>query len=179
MNTLRAGSLQLEPQLARHAAEMFAVLSDPAIYEFENEPPQSVEALRERYTNLATRMSPDGREWWLNWVVRLPTGELAGFMQATVLPGGRAYLAYELASRFWRQGIACASLQVVLQELAARYAVRDAYAVLKAANYRSLGLLAKLGFSPLGQSAHAPWPAEPDEVTFHKALVQSENSAQN
>lgn len=39
----------LEPQVAAHASEMFDVLSDPAIYEFENEPPPSEAWLVERY----------------------------------------------------------------------------------------------------------------------------------
>ena len=29
----------LEPQTAAHASEMFALLQDPRIYEYENEPP--------------------------------------------------------------------------------------------------------------------------------------------
>ena len=32
----------LEPQVEAHAAEMFSVLSDPAIYAFENELPPSL-----------------------------------------------------------------------------------------------------------------------------------------
>lgn len=114
MNTLRAGLLHLEPQLASHAAEMFAVLSDPAIYEFENEPPKSFEALHERFVKLESRTSSDGSEKWLNWVVKLPSEDLAGYVQATVLVSGQAYVAYEFASRFWRQGIASASLGAVL-----------------------------------------------------------------
>ena len=170
MNTLRAGSLVLEPQLEGHAADMFAVLSDPAIYEFESEPPPSVAVLGQRYAMLESRLSPDGSEQWLNWVIRLPGGELAGFMQATVLVGGRAYVAYELASRFWRQGIASTALEAVLQELASHYGVRDAFAVLKAVNHRSLSLLAKLGFKPLPPAARAPWAPEVDEITVHRAL---------
>ncbi|MBL8345472.1 MAG: GNAT family N-acetyltransferase [Rubrivivax sp.] len=170
MNTLHAAHLVLEPQLASHAVDMFAVLSDAAIYEFESEPPPSAAALAQRYAMLESRLSPDGTEQWLNWVVRLPGGELAGFMQATVLVGGRAYVAYQLASRFWRRGIASTALEAVLQELAAHYGVRDAFAVLKAANQRSVGLLAKLGFRPLPPAARAPWAQEADEVTVHRAL---------
>ena len=171
MNIISAGSLRLEPLLASHAAAMFAVLCDPAIYEFENEPPSSVDWLRERYAKLESRVSPDGSQKWLNWVVRVPGGELAGYIQATVLVGGRAYVAYELASRFWRQGIASAAVQAVLQELAAHYSVRDSFAVLKAANYRSRGLLHKLEFREVVPPARAPWPAEPDEVTLRRSLV--------
>lgn len=171
MNTLRTGALLLEPQLASHAAEMFAVLSDLAIYEFENEPPLDVSTLQQRYAKLESRTSLDGTEQWLNWVVRLPSGELAGYVQATVLVGGRAYVAYELASRFWRRGIASTAVAAVLEELASRYFVRDTFAVLKAANYRSLGLLNKLGFAPLPPAARPPWAPEPDEVVVRKALA--------
>jgi len=170
LKTLHAGALRLEPLVVGHAEAMFAVLSDPAIYEFENEPPTSVAALHNRYALLECRVSPDGREHWLNWVVRLPGGELAGYLQATVLPAGRAYVAYELGSRFWRQGIGRASVQAVLDELAGPYAVREAYAVLKSANFRSRGLLARLGFAEMMPPALPPWPPEPDEVTFFKAL---------
>ena len=54
---------------------MFRVLSDPAIYEFENEPPESVERLRARYAYLEARRSPDGSQQWLNWVLRLRAGD--------------------------------------------------------------------------------------------------------
>jgi RimJ/RimL family protein N-acetyltransferase len=177
MNTLRAGTQQLEPLLASHAAEMFTVLSDPAIYEFENAPPQSISWLHDRYAKLESRASPDGSEKWLNWVVRMPSGALAGYIQATVLVGGRAYVAYELASRFWRQGIGSACLHAVLGELATHYSVRDAFAVLKAANYRSRALLKKLEFMEVVPPARAPWPAEPDEVAYRKTLVSGANAA--
>src|SRR4030081_2543719 len=73
MNTVETGGLTLEPQTAAHAQEMFAVLSDPAIYEYENEPAPSLEWLRARFTELESRLSPNGQEQWLNWVIRLPT----------------------------------------------------------------------------------------------------------
>lgn len=48
MNTLHTGIATLEPMVVAHAPEMFDVLIDPAIYEFENEPPPSVERLMVR-----------------------------------------------------------------------------------------------------------------------------------
>ena len=78
MNTIRAGALVLEPQMAAHAAEMFELLADTAIYEFENAPPESLAWLQRRFARLETRVSPDGQQQWLNWVVRLPSRELAG-----------------------------------------------------------------------------------------------------
>lgn len=171
MNTLQAGALRLEPQVAAHAAPMYTLLCDPAIYEFENAPPASEAALRRRFAALESRRSGDGTEQWLNWVVRLPGGELAGYVQATVEATARAWVACELGSRWWRQGIATRALQAVLRELADTYAVRDAYAVLKTVNVRSLGLLRKLGFTELDREARAHLDAEADETVMHRPLA--------
>ena len=94
MNVLNAGQITLEPQTVEHAEEMFAVLSDAAIYKYENEPPASVEWLRNRYRQLETRRSPDGNQQWLNWVVRLSDSKLAGYVQATVGADGNCDIAW-------------------------------------------------------------------------------------
>lgn len=166
MNTLFAGSLTLEPQMEAHAEEMFGVLCDPAIYEFERVPPPSIEKLAAGYRRRESRQSDDGSEQWLNWVVRLSTGELTGYVQATVLPDGHAYIGYEFASRFWRQGLASASITAASVELAARYHVHTLVAVVKLANYRSLGLLRKLGFEAATPEQASHFEAEQDEVVF-------------
>ena len=147
MRTLAAPPFVLEPQLAAHAQEMFTVLSDPAIYEFENAPPID-EWLRKRFARLESRGSSDGTQQWLNWVIRLPDGKLAGYVQATVFQDGSAYVAYELHSQYWRQGIGSSAVRAVLQELHDQYGVATFIAVLKARNYRSEALLRKLGFVP-------------------------------
>jgi ribosomal-protein-alanine N-acetyltransferase len=136
----------LEPQVAAHAEEMFRLLGDPAIYEYENEPPSSLEWLRERFARLESRRSHDGAEEWLNWVIRLPSGELAGYVQATVRAGGRAAIAYVLASRYWGRGVASQAVAAMMDELRRGHGVRDFHAVLKARNTRSLKLLERLGF---------------------------------
>jgi len=165
VKVVRAGSLTLEPQVAAHAAAMFAVLSDPAIYEFENSAPQSLAWLERRFAKLETRASTDGREPWLNWVVRLPSGALAGYVQATITHERVAHIAYELASRYWRQGIGSTAVRAMLAELAVAYGVRTFSATLKTKNYRSLALLRSLGFGP-ERSATAP-----DEIVTCKVLA--------
>ena len=55
-----------------------------AIYEHENEPPESEAWLRERYTQARDAPSGDGSEQWLNWIVRVASGEAIGYVQATV-----------------------------------------------------------------------------------------------
>jgi RimJ/RimL family protein N-acetyltransferase len=174
MPTLRAGTLVLEPQAAAHADEMFAVLSDPAIYEYENEPPASVDWLRRRYARLESRASPDGAEQWLNWVVRLPSGEAAGYVQATVRDDGTAraaHVAYELSSRFWRQGIGTAAVRAMLDALRDHYGVTRAVAVLKARNARSAALLARLGFADAPPDGWRPAVCEADECARYRRLA--------
>lgn len=168
MRVIRTNRLTLEPQLAVHAEEMFRVLSDPAIYEHENEPPASLEWLRARFARLETRRSPDGRELWLNWVARLPSSGLIGYVQATVDPGRRATIAYVLSSRFWGQGLAHEAVQAMIEELVTHYRVPSLFAVLKRRNARSLRLLNRLGFSPASPESSASMPIEPDELLMHR-----------
>jgi [ribosomal protein S5]-alanine N-acetyltransferase len=66
MRVIDAGSLVLEPQTMAHAQEMFVVLSDPALYDYENKPPPSLDWLSSRFARLESRYSADGSEQWLN-----------------------------------------------------------------------------------------------------------------
>lgn len=173
MRTIRTHRCVLEPQVEAHAAAMFEVLSDPAIYEFEGVPPPSLEKLAAGYRRKETRVSPDGRETWLNWVVRLPSNELAGYVQATVLESGASLIGYEFASKHWRQGIGSASINAMLEELAQSYGVHTFVAVLKRANHRSMGLLHHLGFEPGTAEDARTYEAEEDETVLIKAAAQA------
>lgn len=117
--TLETPRLVLEPLLPRHARLLFADLSDPSRYTLiPRDPPNSVEALEQRFHRLAARSSPDGREVWLNWVARLRgSGEFVGTVEATVHPEGRAHLAYTVFRRFWRRGFAKESCECVVESL--------------------------------------------------------------
>jgi RimJ/RimL family protein N-acetyltransferase len=177
MRLLHSPRCTLEPLVAAHAEAMFAVLSDPALYEFENAAPVAVEALRDRYRWLERRGPPDGGELWLNWVLRLPDGELCGVVQATVLADGQAWVAYELGSRHWRQGIGSGAVRAMLQELADHHGVHTAVAALKAANHRSAGLLRHLGFRLGLPPESGLGPIEADEIAFHLPLQASPTPA--
>ena len=148
MRLIDAGDLTLEPQTAAHAEEMLAVLSDPAIYAYENAPPRSLEWLRERFARLESRRSPDGQEQWLNWVVRLRGAGLIGYVQATLHAGARAAIAYEFSSAYWGRGLASQAVGVMIAELVEHYQVHTLTAVFKRENLRSRRLLERLGFSP-------------------------------
>lgn len=170
MRVIEAAGLTLEPQVAAHADAMFAVLSDPAIYEHENAPPASVEALRERYRKLETRRSGDGREQWLNWVVRLPEGELAGYVQATVYSDHASAIAYEFASSYWGRGLARTAVEAMIRELAQHYGVRTLFAVLKRSNVRSRRFLARLGFALASPEQHRERKMDPDELLMQRGV---------
>ncbi len=164
MRVIQTGSLTLEPQTAAHADGMFAVLSDPAIYEYENEPPPSLEWLRARFAKLESRLSANGREQWLNWVIRLPTSELIGYVQATLHPNDRAAIAYELSSAYWGRGLARQAVQAMISELVGHYRVHSLSSVLKRENFRSMRLLERLGFSPAPPEQHVKHQVEPGEL---------------
>ena len=146
MRILMTERLTLEPQEARHAEEMYPVMCDPAIYEFENEPPKSMEWLRGRYARLASGKSPDGQELWLNWVLRLADGTVIGYVQATLDAPARATIAYELGSTWWGLGYASEAVRCMLDELEQNYGVFDFYATYKKKNHRSAKLLRRLAF---------------------------------
>ena len=164
MHVIATNRLTLEPQVAAHAEEMFRVLGDPAIYEHENEPPASLEWLRERFTKLETCRSPDGHEQWLNWVMRLPSSELIGYVQATVRPGGRASIAYEMSSKYWGRGLAHEAVRAMISELVEHYGVRSVSAVLKATNHRSRRLLERVGFVRASPELQSKAELEPGEL---------------
>jgi len=175
MRTLSVDGLVLEPQVAAHADEMFVVLSDPAIYEFENAAPQSLEWLRARFARLETRRSRDGSEQWLNWVIRLlddrPDGRLIGYVQATVRADQSAGIAYELASVHWGRGLATRAVGAMIDELVGHYGVRDLDAVAVRRNRRSLRLLERLGFEIASAQRHADANVDPAEVLYSRRVA--------
>jgi RimJ/RimL family protein N-acetyltransferase len=171
MRFVDAGILTLEPQVAAHAPEMFVVLSDPAIYEHENEPPPSLEWLQARFTRLESRVSGDGREQWLNWVIRLRGGEAIGYVQATVRAGGEASIAYELASAYWGRGLASHAVRAMIGELVRHYRVQRLTAVLKRSNLRSRRLLERLGFAEAPAAVRLARHVEPDELLMQRAAL--------
>lgn len=170
MRTLVTPRLVLEPQVAAHAEAMFGVLSDAALYEYENAPPASLGWLRERYAKLESRTSPDGAEQWLNWVLRTQDGALVGYVQATVR-GREAAVAYELSSAHWGRGLAGEAVTAMIAELAAGYGVRRVRAVAKRANLRSLALLARLGFAEATPQRHAGRGIPGDEVLWERGVA--------
>ncbi|SCL60904.1 Protein N-acetyltransferase, RimJ/RimL family [Micromonospora citrea] len=102
--------LVLEPLRVDHAEELAPLLDDPALHDYIGGSPASLDELRERYRRQSTGRSPDGREGWLNWVVRhRDTGDAIGTVQATLrLDGDRpvAELAWVVVAPHQGRGYA-------------------------------------------------------------------------
>jgi ribosomal-protein-alanine N-acetyltransferase len=164
MRAVAGDGVTLEPQLAAHATELYAVIGDPSLYEFiDAKEPESEAALRERLQKLESRLSPDGTEHWLNWIVRNATGEVAGYVQATITPDRSAEIAYVLGRAHWRKGYAYAACSAMIAELGATYGVTRLTATLDPANAASVALIRKLGLGLV-------WTDEPGEEVGY-ALV--------
>lgn len=169
--------ITLTPQLASHAPALFAILSDPALYEHEGSPPESLDWLRERFTRLESRRSADGSEQWLNWVVQLPSGESIGFLHATVYTDQSAELAYTLGSAYWGRGLASEAVRLMIDELVRAHEVHALCAVLKRSNARSHRLLERMGFTLASPERHAEREIDPDEMLMvRSARIESEGA---
>ena len=142
-----APGLTLEPLSAAHAEAMFPVLAEPKLYEYlDYPPPPSIEHVRNAYARLERRLSPDGAQRWLNWVLRLDNGELIGFVQATVVAPERAWIAYLLSSMQWGRGHARSSTAAMINHLIGVYGCTEFLATVEAQNRRSAALLEALSF---------------------------------
>ena len=141
-----------------HADAMFPVLAEPKLYEYlDHPPPPSLEHVRNVYARLEQRLSPEGDQKWLNWVLRLDTGELIGFVQATLVAPERAWVAYLLSSRHWGCGYARSSTAAMINHLKGVYGCTEFLATVEAENKRSAALLEALSFrlaTPSDLEAH-------------------------
>ncbi len=100
---------------------MAAVLADPALYLHTGGSPPSEQELATRYARQAGGVSPDGRQGWLNWIVRgRSDGRPVGIVQATLTAAGEivnANLAWVVAVRHQRAGVATEASTAVMEWL--------------------------------------------------------------
>ena len=171
MRRLSGDGVTLEPQVAAHAVELYPLLSDPELYVYmDDKPPVSEDLLRERFTKLETRLSGDGTEHWLNWVVRNADGVAAGYVQSSVYPNRSAEIAYVVGRQFWRRGYGRVACEAMIGELVASYGVERFTATLDPQNAASLALLKSLGFSFLSDDPSA------NEVTYSRVASFPQNA---
>jgi RimJ/RimL family protein N-acetyltransferase len=94
----RTRRLDFEPLTADHAAELAPLLDDGALHEFIGGTPLDAASLAARYARLEKRRSPDGRQLWGNWVMRIRgTGAAVGTVQVTLPADGPGAGSAEVA----------------------------------------------------------------------------------
>jgi ribosomal-protein-alanine N-acetyltransferase len=164
---ITSNALRLEPLVAAHAEEMFGPLSAAAIYDYmPGHPPLSVAALLERFVRLERGRSTDGRQLWLNWIVRLRSGHCAGFVQATIHPERTGDFAFAFAPAYWGQGIAFEACHAALPHLFVALQVSALFATVDPRNARSIRLLLRLRFDEVTAADYPHGEVEPDDRVF-------------
>jgi RimJ/RimL family protein N-acetyltransferase len=151
--TIPTGRLILLPQLAEHADEMAAVLSDPRLYTFTGGAPPTPSVLRSRYERLS-RGAPDAAVSWCNWVIKLRDAEcLTGTVQATIRPGAQglaAEIAWVVGTPWQGRGIATEAAKALITWLVGQSVV-TVIAHIHPDNHASAAVAAAAGLEPTGE----------------------------
>jgi RimJ/RimL family protein N-acetyltransferase len=112
---IRSRRLVLVPLRATDAEALVGLLEEAPLREWLRA--DDVAGLRERFAGWEARRSPDGREAWLNWIVRAVDGGRAlGWVQATVR-GDAASVAYALLPSERGAGVASEALRALVRWL--------------------------------------------------------------
>ena len=173
MSLIESPTLRLEPLVAAHADEMFAPMSAAAIYAYiPEQPPVSVTALRQRYQQLERGHSASGSERWLNWIVRLGSGQCAGYVQATIHPASTADFAFVFAPEHWGRGVAFEACQAAIPSLARDFGVRALFATVDPRNLRSISLVQRLGFEEALAEDYPHGEVEPGDRVFSQVIAR-------
>jgi enoyl-CoA hydratase/carnithine racemase/L-amino acid N-acyltransferase YncA len=174
---LESDRLVLEPLRVEHADELAPILDDLSLHEFIGGRPVSAAELRASFVRRVGGRSPDGREGWLNWVVRLrDTGAAVGTAQATVRPGEAgtsADLAWVVATGHQGQGLAKEAAELVarwlreqgIERLGARIHPRHA---------ASMAVARSIGLAPTGTTVDGEiqWQSQRSLMEFEQITTE-------
>ncbi|GHE42494.1 acetyltransferase [Streptomyces longispororuber] len=153
---LATARLLLEPLRLAHAEEMAVVLSDPALYAFTGGSPEDAAALRARYARVLAG-APEPGVSWCNWVLRLRSdGRLAGYVQATVVPGnapgaGTAEVAWVVGRPWQGRGLAAEAARALVADLLGRPEVTAVVAHVHPGHAASAAVARAAGLTPTAE----------------------------
>jgi RimJ/RimL family protein N-acetyltransferase len=143
--------LLLTPLIPIDADELVELLNDRRLYQFTGGYPPQLDELRSRFEGWAGRLSPDGRERWLNWVIReRPTKRAVGTLQATIRTGDIApvaEVAWVLGVHAQGHGYASEGARALVAHLLAR-GVGDIIAHIHPDHDASARVAAAIGMQP-------------------------------
>jgi RimJ/RimL family protein N-acetyltransferase len=148
---LESERLLIEPLSVGHAEELVHVLGDPELHRFTGGAPLGLADLRARFERQARGESPDGRDGWLNWVVReRETGRAVGTVQAT-LPGREqnrvADLAWVIGTAHQGNGFAKEAAAAVAESLSSQ-GVSRLRANIHPRHHASMAVARAIGLAP-------------------------------
>jgi RimJ/RimL family protein N-acetyltransferase len=166
-------TITLEPRTMAHAAELFAVLAEPVLYEFIDDTlPASIDALRQKLARSEARKSPDGSEHWLNWVIRDESRKVVGCVQATIASNSETNVAYVIGTAHWGRGIATEAVSRMLDIVAGEFGVRTFFIVAERRNVRSIRVAERLGFSQTSSQLSARKGIAETDLLMRKVLYE-------
>jgi RimJ/RimL family protein N-acetyltransferase len=144
---LTSSRLVMSPLRADDADEMFDVLDDAALHEFIGGSPATLDELRVRYATLEAG-SGSPTEEWLNWIVRRgDDGAAIGYVQATVVEGDQADIAWVIGVPWQRNGLATEAASAMVRWLIER-GVTSFTANIHPDNVASSYVAAHIGLGP-------------------------------
>ena len=152
-DALATDRLDLVPLRVADAAEMVAVLADPALYAWIGGAPPSRAELVRRFRAQVAGRSPDGREVWRNWIVReRPSGAATGFVQATIVVDRppSAEIAWMIGMPWQGRGYATEAARALVAWLEAR-GVRSIVAHIHPDHAASAAVAERAGLAPTGK----------------------------
>ena len=172
---LETRRLLLEPLVSAHAAGIYEQLLDRRLYQFiPQDPPTSLQVVETRYQALSSKLSPDGREAWLNWALRRREENIyVGILEATVHADQTAARAYMIFPPFWRQGYAKDGCERVVNYLFQNYEVSLVTADIDTRNTASIKLVEALGMQRLSTQMNADFFKGSISHEYRYALVSS------
>ena len=141
--------IRLEPLRVADAAEMVQVLGAPELYSYIGGRPPTLGELTEQYRRQVVGRSVDGREEWLNWIVRVDDAAV-GYVQATVHEGARAVVAWVIGLAWQSRGYATAAATELVALLWAR-GVRRIEAYIVPGHVGSERVAQRAGLTPTGR----------------------------
>ena len=158
--------LALDPLRPEDADELAVLLDDLSLHRFTGGKPSTPGEMRARLERQVRGRSPNGKEVWLNWVVREHrTGRIVGTMQATVLVEQTALigvLAWVIASAYQGQGMATEAAHLMACWLRRQGIVR-LRAHIHPQHDASMAVAAAIGLTPTNATlcGERRWESEP------------------
>jgi RimJ/RimL family protein N-acetyltransferase len=139
------------------------LLHDPELHRFIGGRPETPAEVTARVRRQVAGASPDGRQGWLNWVLRLRSADHApvGTVQAT-LEGHSAELAWVVATAHQGRGYA-SEAAIAVRDWLRTQAVEEFTAHIHPEHAASAGIARRLGLAPTEtrQDGEVRWVSSP------------------